>query len=60
MKQIIIQYLVDYYKDSLLCYEVNGTPEKRLFRLEALAVHTYNKMSKWQKIKLFIKILMFH
>jgi len=44
-------------KNSLVCYEVNGTPFKRIMRINSLAVHQYNKLTKAQKIKLFVKIL---
>jgi hypothetical protein len=57
MKHIIIRYLAKQMKDSLVCYEVNGTPFKRIMRINSLAVHQYNKLTKAQKIKLFVKIL---
>lgn len=49
MRDKIINYLVRSLLGSMLLYFVNGSPEKRLFRIKELANHTYNKMSKQEK-----------
>jgi len=57
MKQIIIRYLEQKLKESFICYEVNGTPQKRILRIKGLAHYQYKKLTTKQKYKLFIKIL---
>ena len=57
MRQIIIRYLESTLRESMIGYEVNGTPEKRILRLKGLAHYQYRKLTKIQKYKLFIKIL---
>ena len=57
MKQLIISYLEKKLKDSLICYEVNGNPEKRILRIKGLAIYQYRRLTKIQKYKLFIEIL---
>ena len=57
MKQIIIRYLESELRKSMIGYEVNGNPEKRLLRLKGLAIYQYNRLTTKQKYKLFIKIL---
>lgn len=57
MKKIIIRYLESELRASMIGYEVNGTPEKRILRLRGLAYYQYRKLTKIQKYKLFIKIL---
>jgi hypothetical protein len=57
MRHIIIRYLVKELKKGMIHYEVNGTPEKRMFRINSLAVYQYTKLTKIKKCKLFIKIL---
>jgi len=57
MKKMIIRYIVESTRNSMLFFEVNGTPEKRIFRIYSFAVALYKKMSFGQKAKLFIKIL---
>ena len=57
MRHIIIRYLVKELKKGMIHYEVNGTPEKRIFRINSLAVYQYTKLNNFQKIKLFVKIL---
>ena len=49
MRDKIINYLVRSLLGSMLLYFVNGSPEKRLFRIKELANHIYNKMSKQEK-----------
>lgn len=49
MRDKIINYLVRSLLGSMLLYFVNGSPEKRLFRVKELANHIYNKMSKQEK-----------
>jgi hypothetical protein len=57
MRHIIIRYLVQELKKGMIHYEVNGTPEKRMFRIHSLAAYQYTKLTKIKKYKLFIKIL---
>lgn len=57
MEKIIIRYLESELRASMVGYEVNGTPEKRILRLRGLAYYQYRKLTKIQKYKLFIKIL---
>lgn len=57
MEKIIIRYLESELRGSMVGYEVNGTPEKRVLRLRGLAIYQYRKLTKIQKYKLFIKIL---
>tara|TARA_B100000035_G_scaffold311618_1_gene321491 strand:- start:2530 stop:2733 length:204 start_codon:yes stop_codon:yes gene_type:complete len=52
----IIRYLVQNLKGSLLLYFVNGTPEKRLYRIRELARYIYNKMSLEDREKLYDKL----
>jgi len=49
MREQIIKYLVDQMKNTLIGYEVNGTPEKRLFRLRAIAKQRYEYLTKEEK-----------
>ena len=49
MREQIICYLVDQMKPTLIAYEVNGTPEKRLFRLRAIAKQRYEHLTKEEK-----------
>ena len=49
MRDKIINYLVRSLLGSMLLYFVNGSPEKRLFRIKELANHIYNKMSNQEK-----------
>ena len=49
MRNKIINYLVRSLLGSMLLYFVNGSPEKRLFRIKELANHIYNKMSSQEK-----------
>jgi hypothetical protein len=49
MRKKIINYLVHKLLGSMLLYFVNGSPEKRLFRIKELANHIYNKMSSQEK-----------
>lgn len=56
MRKKIINYLVNSLLGSMVLYWVNGTPEKRLFRIKELASHLYNKMGAKEKKDLFDKI----
>lgn len=56
MRKKIINYLVNSLLGSMVLYWVNGTPEKRLFRIKELAGHLYNKMGAKEKKDLFDKI----
>jgi len=49
MREQIISYLVDQMSKTLIAYEVNGTPEKRLFRLRSLAKQRYQYLTKEEK-----------
>jgi len=49
MREQIISYLVDQMSKTLIGYEVNGTPEKRLFRLRSLAKQRYEYLTKEEK-----------
>jgi len=49
MREQIITYLVDQMKNTLIAYEVNGTPEKRLFRLRSIAKQRYEALTKEEK-----------
>ena len=49
MREQIITYLVNQMKNTLIAYEVNGTPEKRLFRLRAIAKQRYEYLTKEEK-----------
>lgn len=49
MREQIIAYLVDQMSKTLIAYEVNGTPEKRLFRLRAIAKQRYEYLTKEEK-----------
>jgi hypothetical protein len=49
MRNKIINYLVRSLLGSMLLYFVNGSPEKRLFRIKELANHIYDKMSSQEK-----------
>ena len=49
MKKQIIEYLVNQMKTTLIAYEVNGTPEKRSFRLYAIARQRYTYLTKEEK-----------
>jgi len=49
MREQIIAYLVDQMSKTLIGYEVNGTPEKRLFRLRAIAKQRYEYLTKEEK-----------
>lgn len=56
MRKKIINYLVRNLLSSMTLYWVNGTPEKRLFRIKELASHIYIKMSDKHKKEIFNKI----
>ena len=56
MRKIIINYLVNTLLGSMILYWVNGTPEKRLFRIRELAGQMYKKMGEREKKDLFNKI----
>jgi len=56
MREQIVAYLVDQMKHTLIGYEVNGTPEKRLFRLRALAKQRYTYMTKEEKELILFKL----
>ena len=49
MREQIIAYLVNQMKNTLIAYEVNGTPEKRLFRLRSIAKQRYEYLTKEEK-----------
>ena len=56
MREEIIAYLVDQMSKTMIGYEVNGTPEKRLFRLRSLAKQQYAELTKQQKQLIINKI----
>ena len=56
MREEIIAYLVDQMSKTMIGYEVNGTPEKRLFRLRSLAKQQYTELTKQQKQLIINKI----
>jgi len=56
MREEIISYLVDQMSKTMIGYEVNGTPEKRLFRLRSLAKQQYTELTKQQKQLILNKI----
>jgi len=49
IRKQIVSYLVDQMKSTLIGYEVNGTPEKRLFRLRSIAKQRYEYLTKEDK-----------
>ena len=53
---MIINYLVNNLLSSMTLYWVNGTPEKRLFRIKELASQMYKDMNEKEKKDLFDKI----
>lgn len=56
IRNYIVRYLIQNLKGSLLCYYVNGTPEKRLFRLRELAGYIYARMSDFDRETLYEKL----
>ena len=56
MKEKIINYLVRNLLGSLILYYVNGTEDKRLFRIKEVANNIYNNMSEQEKEELIKKI----
>ena len=56
MREQIIAYLVDQMSKTMIGYEVNGTPEKRLFRLRSLAKQQYSELTKEQKALILFKL----
>lgn len=56
MRKKIINYLVQQLLSSMTLYWVNGTPEKRLFRVKEVAKQIYAQMSKKHKQEVFDKI----
>ncbi len=56
IRNYIVRYLIQNLKGSLLCYYVNGTPEKRLYRLRELAGYIYSQMSKCDRATLYEKL----
>jgi len=56
MREKIIKYLTSKLLGSMILYFVNGTPEKRLFRIKELAIFLYNKMNEDEKQDLLKKI----
>jgi len=56
IKQYIIRMLIQNMDKSLLFYFVNGTPEKRLFRIRELASHIYNTMTTVERETLYEKL----
>jgi len=40
----------------MIAYEVNGTPEKRLFRLREIANQQYDKLTKEEKALILFKL----
>lgn len=56
MREKIINYLVHKLLGSMLLYFVNGTDEKRLFRIKELANYIYNTMGSQEKKDLLKKI----
>ena len=56
MREQIIAYLVDQMKNTLIGYEVNGTPEKRLFRLRSIAKQRYKYLTKKEKELILFKL----
>ena len=56
MREQIIAYLVDQMSKTMIGYEVNGTPEKRLFRLRSLAKQQYEELTKEQKALILFKL----
>tara|TARA_A200000113_G_scaffold217870_1_gene224728 strand:+ start:467 stop:652 length:186 start_codon:yes stop_codon:yes gene_type:complete len=56
MKEEIINYLVRNLLSSLVLYYVNGTEDKRLFRIKEVANNIYNNMSEQEKEELIKKI----
>ncbi|MCH1612672.1 MAG: hypothetical protein L7S72_05175 [Flavobacteriales bacterium] len=56
MREQIIAYLVDQMSKTMIGYEVNGTPEKRLFRLRSLAKQQYEELTKEQKQLILFKL----
>jgi len=56
MKEKIINYLVRNLLGSLVLYYVNGTEDKRLFRIKEVANNIYNNMSEQEKEELIKKI----
>lgn len=48
--------LIQSMDKSLLFYFVNGTPEKRLFRIREFASHIYSKMTTVEKETLYEKL----
>lgn len=56
MRKKIINYLVNSLLGSMVLYWVNGTPEKRYYRVRELARHIYNRMSQKEKEEIFNKI----
>ena len=45
LKNIIISYLVDIYSQSLTFNWVNGSPEKRRYRIMEYSLYKYDKLN---------------
>ena len=56
MREQIITYLVSQMINTMIAYEVNGTPEKRLFRLREIANQQYDKLTKEEKGLILFKL----
>jgi len=56
MREQIITYLVSQMINTMIAYEVNGTPEKRLFRLREIANQQYDKLTKEEKALILFKL----
>jgi len=57
IKNIIIDYLVDSYWNSLLFDFVNGSPAKRRYRINEYAMYKYDQMDSEERETIVEKIL---
>lgn len=56
VKKIIINYLVSTFIQSLAFNFVNGSPQKRLFRIKEFASQKYNSLTEDERILILRKI----
>jgi len=57
LKKIIVDYLVANLSDSMVLYYVNGTPNKRLYRMRELMYNKYSNMNDEERNIIYNKIL---
>jgi hypothetical protein len=57
LKKIIVDYLVAHLSGSMVLYYVNGTPNKRLYRMRELMYNKYENMNDEARDIIYNKIL---